>query len=195
MARLTAKQKAERAAAAAAAARNSPPAGDAPGAPSTHEKKVVGEAGRTVVVVCKMPRGLYLQLHSYTKQDVRVMGGGIETRDVAIRDVDKLRLKPTVLPFGMMPNYSIEAGFSINPGIPSDFWRKWMEQNSKLQLVEEGLVRGFDDEASARAYCREFEKKETGLEPLKQEGDLRVEKTNNPNLSDVEIDSDQKKVA
>jgi hypothetical protein len=146
-------------------------------------------------VVCKLPRGLFLQLHSFTKQDVRVMGGGIEQRDVAIREADKLRLKPTVLPFGMMPNYQIDSGFSLNPGIPADFWRKWMEQNGKLQLVEEGLVRGFDNEADARAYCREYEKKLTGLEPLAQEGDLRVEKTNNPNLTDVEIDSDQKKVA
>lgn len=164
-------------------------------APAVHDHKPAGTNTRTVVVVCKMPRGLYLQLHEKISQDQRVMGGGLEKRDVHMRVGDKVRLKPAVLPFGAIPNYPIVEGFSLTRDVPADFWRKWMEQNPKFDMLEAGLLRAFDTEPDAVAYCREYGKLQHGLEPLNPIKDPRVEASTNPNVSDVGIDSDAPAVA
>jgi hypothetical protein len=147
--------------------------------------------GRTVIVVCKMPRGLLLQLTQFIAQDTRVMGGGVEKRQVPMRVGAQHRVKPSILPFGAIPNYPIVCGFSLTRDFPADFWRAYHEQNKNLTMITEGLLAAFDDEASANAYCREFEAKRTGFEPLAHRGDPRIEHTNSPNVSDIDIDSDQ----
>ncbi len=158
-------------------------------APVIHEHAQAGENTRTVVVVCKMPRGLYLQLTELVKQDVRVMGGGIEKRDVAMRVGEPVRLRPSVLPFGTVPNYPIVDGFSLTH-IDANFWKQWYEQNKNFSMLQEGLLCAFDDQASATAYCKEYGKLKHGLEPLAQSGDPRTEQPNNPNLSNLDIDTD-----
>jgi hypothetical protein len=158
-------------------------------APVVHDNAQAGENTRTVVVVCKIPRGLYLQLTEKVKQDVRVMGGGIEKRDVAMRVGEQVRLRPCVLPFGTVPNYPIVDGFSLTH-VDANFWKTWYEQNPNFSMLEAGLLCAFDDEPSARAYCKEYGKLNHGLEPLLQSKDPRTEQPNNANLSDLDIDSD-----
>lgn len=197
---LTAKQKADRARKAAetvaAAAKPIPTieqlaaeAGAAPEAPAIHKPgKIAGEHTSTVFVVSKMPRGLYLQTHSFIDQDVRVMGGGVEKRKVAVRNPGKFRIKPSVLEFGLIPNFPIVNGFSITRDVPSQLWRDYVQQNSQLELITSGLLAGFDTEADAIAYCNEYAALRTGLEPINPAGDPRIDQVNNPNLGDVEID-------
>lgn len=187
-------QKAAAAAKRAAGKTTTTTTNDAPAsaatAPAVHDHKPAGTNTRTVFVVCKMPRGLYLQLHEKISQDQRVMGGGLEKRDVHMRVGEKIRLKPAILPFGAIPNYPIVEGFSITRDVPSEFWRRWMEQNPKFDMLEAGLLRAFDTEQDAVAYCREFGKLQHGLEPLNPVKDPRVEASTNPNVSDVGIDTD-----
>lgn len=187
---ISAAEKARRAKKAASASA-APPASSEP-APATRETKGTGgvkETTREVIVVCKLPRGMYLQLHEFVEQRVRRGGGIVETEQQPMRVGKQHRLKPTVLPMGALPNYTIHRGFSFTP-VPADFWRKYVEQNPKLTMIEQGLLAGFDNEADARAYCNEFEDKKHGLEPLSQKDDPRVEKSFNPNLTDIEIDTD-----
>jgi hypothetical protein len=186
-------EKARRAATSAKTAAATPPASNEPAAPAIRETKGAGgvkATARTVVVVCKMPRGVYLQHTQFISQDVRVSGGGVEKRQVPMRVGAQVRLKPAVLPFGMMPNYPIVAGFSLTRDVDAEFWKTYAEQNKNLELITSGLMKAFDTEADAAAYCYEFEKLKHGLEPLSQEKDPRVEPENNPNLTDIEIDSD-----
>jgi hypothetical protein len=187
-------EKARRAATSAKTAAAAPPASNETiEAPVTRETKGVGDikvTSRKVVVVCKMPRGVYLQHTQFIDQDVRVSGGGVEKRKIPMRVGPQVRLKPAVLPFGMMPNYPIICGFSLTRDIDAEFWRTYAEQNSQLELITSGLMKAFDTEADATAYCNEFEKLRHGLEPLAQEKDPRVEPENNPNLTNIEIDSD-----
>jgi hypothetical protein len=206
---MSAAEKKRRAAAAAAGAQDAPavdaspekstgpkikptsednPLGSKIRAPATHEKKVtVGD--RTVSVVCKLPRGLYLQLTKFVEQDVKVMGGGVEKRKVPMRVGEMVRLKPTSLPFGAIPNYPIVSGFSITNDVDANFWNSYYQQNRNLEMITSGLLCAFDNETEARAYCREYGSLRTGLEPIDPKGDIRVEKENNPNLSDIEIDT------
>lgn len=157
-------------------------------APAVHEKKVtVGD--RVVVVVCKMPRGLYLQHSQGVPMDVRVVGGGIEKRIQPMRVGPQIRLKPAVLPFGAMPNYTIVEGFSFTE-VDAEFWNIYYEQNKNFTMITEGLLAAFANEADAKAYCREHGKFKHGLEPLDQKKDPRVEHSTNPNVSDIDIDTD-----
>lgn len=190
-------EKARRAANAAKAAA-SPPAsseiitGSKVEAPAVKDKKNpsgVKETSRTVIVVSKMPRGLYLQLTQFISQDQRVVGGGVEKRQIPMRVGPQVRIKPSVQPFGMLPNYPIINGFSLTKDVDADFWRQYHEQNKNLELITSGLLCAFDNEADASAYCREHGALKHGLEPLAQEGDPRVEKSNSENLSDIEIDT------
>lgn len=195
---LSAKQKAERA---AKAARQATPtttptieqlataAGAAPEAPTIRKSgDIAGENQSTVFVASKMPRGLYLQTHSFINQDVRVMGGGVEKRQVAVRNPEKFRIKPAVLAFGLIPNFPIVNGFSITKDVPSQLWRDFVQQNPNLELLTTGMLAGFNSEADAIAYANEYGKLRTGLEPIDPAGDARIEQVNNPNLGDVEID-------
>lgn len=157
-------------------------------APVIHDNKPAG-GGRTVVVVCKMPRGIYLQHHQKISQDQRVVGGGIEKREVSMPVGEQVRLKPSVLAFGLIPNYTIVDGFSLNH-VDANFWNTWYEQNPKFGMLEEGLLCAFDNEADARAYCKEYGRLKHGLEPLLQSKDPRIEQPTSQNLTELDIDVD-----
>jgi len=192
--------KAQKAAAAAKAARkaaatpSTPEASSAaaPVAAPTIDKsaEVAGAAQSTVFVVSKLPRGIYLQLFSFVDQQVQVMGGGTRTQRLPMRMPEKVRIRPAVLGFGLIPAYPIIDGWSITRDVPADFWRKWVEQNPGLDIVQKGLIAGFDTEAEAMSYARERGDMRTGLEPLAQDKDPRVMTTNNQNVGDVEIDDE-----
>lgn len=190
-------EKARRAANAAKAAANPPASSEtATGpkiqAPAVKNKKAgdgLSATARTCVVVSKMPRGLYLQLTEFITQDQRVVGGGVEKRRVPMRVGPQVRIKPSVQPFGMIPNYSIVSGFSLTRDVDAEFWRQYADQNKNLEMITSGLLRAFDNEADATAYCREHAALKHGLEPLAQEDDPRVERSTSENLTDIEIDT------
>lgn len=158
------------------------------GAPAVHDGELAG-SGRSVIVVCKMPRGIMLQLHEKIKQDHKVMGGGIEKRDVAMATGAPVRLRPSVLPFGALPNYTIVNGFSFTE-VEANFWNKWYEQNPRFGMLETGLLCAFDTEADARAYCKEYGALKHGLEPLAQKDDPRVDQPTSQNLTALDIDTE-----
>lgn len=133
---------------------------------------------------------MYLQLHEFHAQRVRRGGGIVETEQMPMRVGKQVRLKPTVLPMGAIPNYPVVCGFSLTSDVEADFWRKYVEQNPNLTMLTEGLIKGFDDDVEATAYCKEYEALRHGLEPLAQKDDPRIEKSFNPNVTDIEIDTD-----
>lgn len=163
-------------------------------APAVKEKKAsVGD--RTVVVVCKMPRGLFLQLHEPIEQQVNLSNGGTQMRKAQMRIGDPVRLKPSVLPFGAIPNYPIVEGFSLTRDVDANFWNQYYQQNKNLEMIQSGLLCAFDNEADATAYCREQAKLKHGLEPLAHADDPRIGKSDSPNVTDIEIDTDSHKVS
>lgn len=157
-------------------------------APAVHDHAVAG-SGRTVIVVCKMPRGLMLQHHRKVEQDQKVMGGGVEKRQVAMPVGEAIRLKPSILAFGLIPNYTIVNGFSLNE-VDANFWNIWYEQNSNFGMLSAGLLCAFDNVADATAYCKEYGALKHGLEPIAQSGDPRVEQPQSQNLTSIDIDTD-----
>lgn len=153
-------------------------------------KKGAGANQSVVFVASKITRGLYLDIFQPVQMSRRVVGGGVENYTQQMRLPDRIRIKPAVLGFGLMPNYPIVDGFSITRDVPADHWRKFVEQNSNYEPLTSGILAAFDTEADAIAYAREHKELRTGLEPLAQDADPRVQTSNNANIGDVDIDDE-----
>lgn len=195
-----AQSRAQKAAAKAAAKRaasttitTQPAAGAAPEVAAPTVKKTGKTAGanrKTVFVASKITRGLYLDVFNPVEMTRRVVGGGVEKFTQMMRMPERVRIKPAVVGFGLLPNYPIIDGFSITRDVPADHWRKFVEQNSNYEPLTTGILAAFDTEADAIAYAKEHKELRTGLEPLDQSGDKRVQTSNNQNVGDVDIDDE-----
>lgn len=153
-------------------------------------KKTAGENQSVVFVASKITRGLYLDIFQPTEMTRRVVGGGVEKFTQQMRLPERIRIKPAILAFGLIPNYPIVDGFSITRDVPANHWRKFVEQNPNYEPLTSGTLRAFDTEADAIAYAKEHKELRTGLEPLSQDGDPRIQTSNNNNVGDVEIDDE-----
>jgi hypothetical protein len=156
--------------------------------PAVHIEKT---HSATVWIGCKIPNGLLLQLHTKTKMDRPVQGGGIKEVAVYLRDGEPVRLRGPAVPFGAIPRFTIEGGYALTE-VKRDFWETWLEQNKSMDMVKEGLVfcqsHKMDAESKARDQGGDIM---SGLEPLSGPADRRVEKLQSPNLADIANDGDR----
>lgn len=146
----------------------------------------------TVWIGCKLPRGLVIQCCEETSIDRPTFGGAIKSVKVFMRTGEQVRLKGYAVPFGKVPNYTIIGDFGITE-VKRDFWERWKSQNSKLELLTKGLIFEHGEKASVEAYAEEHRDLKCGLEPLNPDGDTRVDKVENNNLTDIEADMDRAK--
>jgi hypothetical protein len=162
--------KAERARRAAAAAGTSVPEVTAPAITGVEAKKHSG----TVMVGCKIPTGLVLQLQHKMKRPVPTGKAGVADEyqmvEVNVFGGDRYHVMgPSVPAMGGVPDGYImprlEAGVALTE-IPRAFWETWLEQNAKADYVTSGMIFAFGDEANVKAKAREEEKKTSGLEPI-----------------------------
>lgn len=168
-------------------------AGTAPevAAPTVKETgKVAGANQSFVFVASKITRGLYLDIFQPVEMSRRVVGGGVEKFTQQMRMPERVRIKPARVAMGLTPTYPIVDGFSITRDVPANHWRKFVEQNPNYEPLTSGILAAFETEADAIAYAKEHAELRTGLEPLAQDGDKRVQTSNNNNVGDVEIDDE-----
>ncbi len=89
-------------------------------------------AAQTVMVACKAPNGLILNLDQYEKTDdknnVRRIDGAME-----------VTLKGWSRPFNA-PDMT-EGGYALT-AVPADFWDAWIAKNAKSPLVVNKVVLG-----------------------------------------------------
>lgn len=158
---------------ASTAQRNAPvPAPEAP-AIKTDLKRATAQR---VVVMCKIPNGLILQLQQ--KQSFPM-----STRDGIVREErwiyfgDRYWVAGPAYPNGQTPKGFprrpvTEGGYAMTKGIPKDFWERWVEQHKDAEYVipkggaEHGMIYAMDDEDDAIAVAIEQAKQLSGLEPL-----------------------------
>jgi hypothetical protein len=129
------------------------------------------KTGETVTVGCKLPNGLVLHLDRMVEFKQPVMGGGIEKGMIAQRMPETFTLNGcsvTLSADGRVTdvNHLIIGGYGITPGIPKDFWDKWLEANKDTDFVVNRQVFAASDEMSARSVAIEQKAIRSGLEPL-----------------------------
>ncbi len=144
----------------------------------------------TVWVVCKLPRGLIIQLTEQVIMDRPTFGGGLKPMTMHMRVGEQVRLKGYAIPYGKIPNYPIIGDFGMTE-VKREFWEKWLSQNKNFEPVLKGLIYAHGEQNSASAYAQEHEKLKCGLEPMNPEGDKRAEPVNSPNLTDIKTADDK----
>jgi len=148
------------------------------------QQHVEQSSASMVVVACKIPNGLVLQLQ--TKVDRWEDGlGGPAKKTYNTFGGRRYVVRGPAYPVGTLPkNFSkfrptpmIEGGYAITRGIPKDFWEQWLEQNKMAAYVqapdgaEHGMIFAYDDLDSVVSAAREQEELLSGLEPISTDED------------------------
>lgn len=95
----------------------------------------------TVLIACKAPGGLVLNLDHYVKvgdqNSVQRMSGG-----------DTVTLKGWSRPFGA-PD-TTEGGYALTP-VPAAFWAEWFKINAESSLIKDKIILPPHKDAAAQA--------------------------------------------
>lgn len=141
---------------------------------------------RMVVVACKIPNGLILQLQRpFEKfEDTR---NGPERRTYNVFHGRRYVVRGPAYPVGTLPKGfaqakptpMIEGGYALTRGIPLKFWQEWLEQNKEADYVvapegaAHGMIFAYDDLDDAAAAAREQERLLSGMEPISTDEDAQ----------------------
>lgn len=138
---------------------------------------VAQKAGRTVTVACKVPSGLVLQLQRPMRRREPAMGSATPQEvTYMVKYGDRYTVKGPSYPVGTPPKGfpkppMNEGGFALTPGIPTDFWKQWVEQNQNAPYVKSGAIFAYTDIDDAVACAADNEGYLTGLEPISTDED------------------------
>ena len=138
-------------------------------------------SARSVVVMCKIPNGLQLQLQ-------RKVPRAVETRDGLkelmfwekcgrVYHVNGPAYPVGTVPKGYPKQPLVEGGYAATKSIPADFWAEWLEQNKLAPYVvppdgaDRGMIWAEPDLESAISAAEEHETLMSGLEPLSTDVD------------------------
>ena len=133
-------------------------------------------AGETVLVGCKAPTGLVLNLDAYevlskehgTVREVKSKIGPFTLRGNSF-EVGKF---PKLANGAFLANEQLEDGYVFTP-VPKDFWDEWSRRNADSSLVKDRIVIAVGNKGAAEGRAREHET-ERGLSPRLTENDPRV---------------------
>lgn len=120
----------------------------------------------TVIVGCKIPNGIVLQLSTFESTQEPVMGGGHRDVKIGRKVGEKYVVKGPSTPFGMVPRYLVAGGYALTSGIPREFWDEWVKQNHDADIVRRQLVIAHSTMEDVERQCLDNEKLLTGLEPI-----------------------------
>ena len=123
-------------------------------------------AGNTVIVGCKIPNGLILQLSQMESSREPVMGGGHRDIQTGRKIGPKYLVKGPAFPVGSVPRYLIAGGYALTSGIPEDFWNEWVRQNADADIVKNELIIAHKSMEDVEQHCIDNERVVTGLEPV-----------------------------
>jgi hypothetical protein len=125
----------------------------------------VNGKGETVVVACKLPNGIVLQLCK-KEQATEQTPSGPRTVEIGVKSGDKYVVRGASIPWGTTPKYLMVGGYALTSGIPREFWDEWLRQNDDNDFVKRGLVFAHVAMEDTEAHAMEGEKVSTGLEPI-----------------------------
>jgi len=121
----------------------------------------------TVLVGCKIPNGLMLELDTFIKQTEQVIGGGVRESRIAARTGETFRLNGPAVPFGQRPTFDIKGGYAFTE-VPKLFWEQWSKNHKDLLSTKQIIVAETADGLLGQA--RDFKDLKSGLQPLRREG-------------------------
>ena len=119
----------------------------------------------TVIVGCKLPHGIILELGYILGKGGEVTRGP-KYQSFVIKGTNEGR---------QFKGEKATAGeWALTPNVPKDFWDEWLKKNGELGYVKADLIFAMPEAKSAATVVREREALTTKLEPLDPKGDPRV---------------------
>ena len=112
-------------------------------------------SGPTVVVVCKLKHGLWLEVGYDHNTGIR----GEKYARVKINGANQALVAGS-------PHTS--EGVGITTGVPKEVWDEWLKIHKNLPYVVNGLLSAQPEIKSANDAAKEVDGEKTGMEPLGQ---------------------------
>ncbi len=120
----------------------------------------------TVVVICKIPFGILLQLHKAQEVNEVTMGGSRSVKQF-FPVGEPFKINGPAHAQDKAPRYRIASTFAITEDVPVDLWNAWMEQTGQYHpAVINGLLSAEPSAARAISAAKELRGEKTGLERL-----------------------------
>lgn len=137
-------------------------------------ERVQAKSTSMVTVACKLPNGMYLQLHDMV-DSYEVTAMGRKDCKVARKRGEPIKLLGSALRFGQVLEVPMPGGYSLTQ-VPADFWAEWCEQNADSDALKNRVIFAADtpDKASAQARDQHKEKVKSGMEPIDPKNPPRV---------------------
>lgn len=126
------------------------------------------KSGGKVTVACKLPHGLRLQSFRMEDFEQPVMGGGVKTGKIAVRDHEKgeVVLNGNRVAVGATPHCDLAGGFALTHNVDAEFFEHWLKANHDNPAVKNGLIFACDDPHFAADQAKEQASIKSGAEPL-----------------------------
>ncbi len=137
-------------------------------------KRFEREAGKTagstatVTVACKLPNGLWLRVFEWEEFDEPMYGGGFKRNKRSI-ETGRYMVRGPAHPQQKAPTVALQSGYALTPGIPKEFWDKWLHDNRKTPMVEKGLIFAHENKQRVRDMAKDNKDVKTGLERIDPE--------------------------
>lgn len=123
----------------------------------------------TVTVGCKLPNGLILR-NFHTEKYNEAVPGGFREAQRAVPEEDTYRINGNAIPAHLIQSgnlpYGMAHGAALTPGVPREFWERWLVSNAASDLVRKGFVFAHRSETEVRNIAKSNAGTKTGLEAL-----------------------------
>lgn len=125
----------------------------------------------TVIVACKLPNGLVIYDEREKTVNEQMFGGGFRPIQVWERvpgsevTLNGNAMSHETLLSGDVPHLVV-GGYAMTPGVPRDFWERWLERHRDTDIVRNRLVFAAASESKVRGMAKENAATRSGLEPL-----------------------------
>lgn len=151
---------------------------------------------QTVIVACKIPTGLELQL-CVSREFWEDTPTGAKKREKFVRTGKTVLIEGCGYPSGTPPKGYPErphmvGGYALTYGVDKEFWDAWLKQNVESSFVISGQIFAHGQPESIRSNAKENKDVRSGLEPLQPDNDPRMPKAMNSNITKVETADEMK---
>lgn len=153
----------------------------------------ISSSGAKVVVACKVPLGVMLHVDERTEMTVQTNQGAKQVVEYR-RGSERVTVLGPAYPNGQSPEGfrdkpPITGGYALTYGIDKDFWDRWWADNADPEcnpadmdhkngcrctmIVRSRMIFAYEAPADTKAAAVEGKDLQSGLEPLKADGDYR----------------------
>lgn len=164
--------------------------------PAAPAVKTQSTAAATVIVACKIPTGIVLQLCKPTTYFEETPSGSKE-RTRYDKFGPRVHIRGTAYPVGQAPagfppRPVMVGGYALTFGVDADFFREWMKQNAMSPLVLNHQIMAHSQTSSIQAAATEHAEVRSGYEPLNPENDPRLPRAAAAGVGKIETAEEMK---